>query len=143
MTTSIYTFDAIKSFIVDTTSCDESEVSETCDLFNDLGCYGDDFHELIESYSQKFKVKMDNYLWYFHTEEEGHSNSFGRLFFKAPYERVEHIAVTPALLLGFANQGEWLLKYPEHSLPKKRYDILVNQILLVLFILFVVYKCAR
>ena len=86
---------------------------------------------------------MDNYLYYFHTDEEGHSNSIGRIFFKAPYERVKQIPVSPALLFESANEGRWLFTYPEHSLPKRRYDILINQIVVVLFIIFVIYKCAK
>lgn len=143
MTEIMYSIEEIKSFIVDKTGCEENEVSSNCDLMNDLGCSGDDFHELIDDYAKKYKVNMDNYLWYFHTDEEGHSNSIGRIFFKAPYERVMQIPVTPTILLESANEGKWLLTYPEHSLPKRRYDILINQIVVVLFIVFVIYKCAK
>ena len=139
----MYSFNDIKSFIVDRTGCEEKEVTSTCDLMNDLGCSGDDFHELIDEYSKKFNVNLDNYLWYFHTDEEGHSNSIGRIFFKAPYERVTQIPVTPTLLLDSANVGKWVLTYPEHSLPKRRNDILVNQVIVVMFIIFVIYKCAK
>ena len=143
MTEIMYSFEEIKSFIVDKTGCEENEVTSNCDLMNDLGCSGDDFHELIDDYAKKYKVNMDNYLWYFHTDEEGHSNSIGRIFFKVPYERVKQIPVSPALLLESANEGRWLLTYPGHSLPKRRYDILINQIVIVLFIIFVIYKCAK
>lgn len=138
-----YSFDDIKGFIVERTSCEEKEVTPNCDLMNDLGCSGDDFHELIDDYRNKFNVNMDNYLWYFHTDEESHSNSVGRFFFKAPYERVRHIPVTPTLLLDSANSGNWLLTYPEHTLPRRRNDILVNQIIVVLFIIFLIYKCVK
>ncbi len=138
----IYSFDDIKSFIVASTGCEEKEVTSTCDLMNDLGCSGDDFHELIDDYGKMFNVNLDNYLWYFHTDEEGHSNSLGRIFFKAPYERVKQIPVTPTLLLDSANEGKWFLNYPEHTLPKLRKDILVNQLIVMLFIIFVIYKCS-
>lgn len=128
---------------MDKTGCDYEEVKENTDIDHDLGCTGDDFDELISEYSAKFHVNMDNYLWYFHTYEEGHSNSLGRLFFKPPHERVKHIAVTPTVLLQSANAGIWTLVYPEHKLPKQRYDILINQILVILLIVFVIYKCAR
>ncbi len=133
----------IMQFIIDKTGCKTDEVNAESDLLNDLGCSGDDFDELISEYSTKFNVDMSSYLWYFHSDEEGHSNSIGRIFFKAPYERVKHIAVTPTLLLDSANQGKWLLTYPPHTLPKRRYDILVNQILIILFIVFLIYKCSR
>ena len=139
----MYSVDDIKSFIVDRTGCEEKEVTSTCDLMNDLGCSGDDFHELIDEYSKKFNIYLNNYLWYFHTDEEGHSNSIGRIFFKAPYERVTQIPVTPTLLLDSANVGKWVLTYPEYSLPKRRNDILVNQVIVVMFIIFVIYKCTK
>jgi hypothetical protein len=141
--TSQYSIDEIKRFIVDKTGCDYEEVKDDADIDNDIGCTGDDFDELISDYSIKFHVNMDNYLWYFHTYEEGHSNSIGRLFFKSPYEKVKHIAVTPKVLLHSANAGMWTLVYPEHKLPKRRYDILINQIVIALFIIFVIYKCAK
>jgi hypothetical protein len=31
------------------------------------------------------------------------------------------------MLLDFANKGKWDITYPDHRLPKKRYDILINQ----------------
>jgi hypothetical protein len=139
----MYSFEEIKSFIVDKTGCEENEVTSNCDLMDDLGCSGDDFDELIDDYAKRYKVNMGNYLWYFHTDEEGHSNSIGRVFFKAPYERVKHIPVTPTLLLESANEGKWLLTYPEHKLPKRRYDISINQVMVLLIIIFVIYKCAK
>ena len=86
----------MKHFIVHKTGCRYEEIKEESDIDQDLGCTGDDFYELIHDFSIKFHVNMDNYLWYFHTYEEGHTNSIGRLLFKAPNERVKHIAVTPA-----------------------------------------------
>ncbi|MFT3947543.1 MAG: DUF1493 family protein [Agriterribacter sp.] len=136
-----YTPEDIKRFIINKTGCEDEEVQPDTDIDTDLGCTGNDFDELINEYAVKFNVNMDGYLWYFHTYEEGHSNSIGRMFFKAPTERIQHIAVTPALLLESANAGKWRLIYPGHRLPKQRYDILVNQVVLILFILFIIYKC--
>ncbi len=98
------------------------------DIFKDVGMVGDDFHEMIEKYSKKYSVDMSGYLWYFHTDEEG-SNGIGGAFFTPPNERVERIPVTPSLLTNFANQQKWDIQYPEHTLPKKRYDLLVNTII--------------
>lgn len=136
-----YSIEDIKHFIVHKTGCSYEEVKEDADIDQDLGCTGDDFHELMNEFSVKFNVTLDNYLWYFHTYEEGHLNNIGRIFFKAPYERVKKIPVTPLLLLQSANEGKWNLTYPEHKLPKRRYDILINQVLFVLVIVFLIYKC--
>lgn len=138
-----YTIEEIKHFIIEITSCSFEEIKDDADIDHDLGCTGDDFHELISEYSVKFEVNMHDYLWYFHTYEEGGFNSIGRLFFKPPYERVKHIPVTPTILLDSANYGKWTLIYPEHELPKRRFDILINQILVVLFIIFIFYTCTN
>ena len=98
----------ILNFAAEKTTC--ADVIATSDIQNDLGCYGDDFHELIDEYSKKFKVDLTFYLWYFHTREEG--NNLGGTFFRAPNERVKRIPVTPTLLLEFANKGKWDLQYP-------------------------------
>lgn len=137
-----YSSEEIKNFFVEKTGCKEKEVVDDVDIDYGIGCTGDDFHELINDYSVKFNVDMNGYLWYFHTVEEGQFN-IGGCFFKTPAERVKHIAVTPKLLLDSANAGKWLLTYPEHTLPKRRYDILVNQVIVVLFITLIIYKCSK
>jgi hypothetical protein len=101
------------------------------------GIHGDDFHELMEVYAAKFKVDMTRYLWYFHGDEEG--NSIGGSFFRAPYDRVAHIPITPALLLEMANKGHWDIQYPEHKLPKRRWDLIVNTALVVFALVLVIY----
>lgn len=136
-----YTFQDIKSFLEEKVGCDKDEIIETCDIVKDLGCYGDDFDELISEYSKKFHVDISSYLWYFHTSEEG--NSFGGIFFKAPNERVKRIPVTPAVLLDSANIGKWVISYPLHTLPKKRFDISINLITVVAFFSLWLYKCSR
>jgi hypothetical protein len=110
------------------------EIYEDSDIEKDLSCYGDDFDELMEAYAAEFHVDMSQYLWYFHTREEGAGNGLGGFFFKPPNERVPRIAVTPKMLLNFAETGRWQIQYPEHELPKRRYDLLINNILFILFL---------
>ncbi|PVD51820.1 hypothetical protein DC498_12250 [Terrimonas sp.] len=105
-------------------------ITADTDIFNDGTC-GDDFHELIDSYVKTYSVDMTNYLWYFHTDEEGGWNSIGGLFFSAPYKKVKRISVTPTLLATFAEKGKWEIEYPQHHISKRRYDILINQVLLI------------
>ncbi len=104
-----------------------NNIHSDSDIFGDIGMVGDDFHEMIEKYSKQFSVDLNGYLWYFHTKEEG--SSFGGHFFKPPNERVSRITVTPQMLTDFANKGKWDIEYPEHILPKIRYDIVINKIL--------------
>jgi hypothetical protein len=117
-------------------------VSENSDLTKDIGVDGDDFDELINEFAKKYNVDISSCLWYFHCSEEGSWNSIGRAFFKSPNNRVIHIPVTPLMLFGFTKVGKWNLEYPEHKLPKKRYDIIINNLLILICILFLLYKCA-
>lgn len=110
------------------------KVNDNSDIVEGLGCYGDDFHELMEKFSILFKVDMKDYLWYFHTEEEGFG-SIGGLFFKPPNSRVERIIITPAILHEMAVAGKWNIQYPVHQLPPKRYDLLMNKLILILFLI--------
>lgn len=111
-----------------------TDIDEDSDIVDGLGITRDDFHELIQKYSAKFCVNMDNYLWYFHATEEGGPFSIGGLIFPPPYKKVNRIALTPNMLLEYANKGDWGLKYPEHRLIKRRYDLILNQIVLGAFI---------
>lgn len=102
------------------------------DIFQDLGFQGDDFHDLIADYAKQFAVDMRGYLWYFHGDEEGHS--LGAWFFDPTYERVIRLPVTPAMLHRYAVSGRWDMTYPQHLLPKRRYDLMINFGLMVVFL---------
>lgn len=131
----------IIEFIKQETGC---TVHKDSDIVGALGVHGDDFFELMEAFSNKFCVKMDKFLWYFHTGEEG-INFPGRFFFKPPYERVDRIPVTPTMLCEFANAGHWNLNYPPHHIPQKRFDLLINRAFfcavgaMILLLLFLKY----
>ncbi|WP_256012245.1 DUF1493 family protein [Desertivirga xinjiangensis] len=117
----------------------DEPVKPDSDIFDDFGCVGDDFDELIGDYATTFKVDMSDYLWYFHGDEEG-NNFLAIQLVDPPYKRVKRIPVTPTMLLDFANSGKWSIEYPEHTLPKRRYDILFNQLLIVALVLYVIYS---
>lgn len=112
-------------------------VTSETDIFKDLGVVGDDFDELMADYQVKYNVKMDKYLWYFHADEEGHS--IGGFFFKAPNARVSRIPVTPKMLTEFASKKEWSIDYPDHKLPKYRWDIVFNQVLVGSFVVWLLW----
>ncbi len=131
----MYKLDDIIDFVKEETLT--KEVFENSDIERDLGCSGDDFSELMEKYSLLYNVDMSSYLWYFHHHEEG--ISFGSSLFRAPNELVQHIPVTPKLLLEFAQIGKWNLEYPEHKLPNRRYDLIANQIIFVIIIILTIY----
>nr|WP_294903084.1 DUF1493 family protein [uncultured Lacibacter sp.] len=129
--------DEIIAFVIKQTGCAKSEVSAVTDIFNELSCVGDDFHELIEKYALQFNVDMSSYLWYFHADEEG--VNFGGVIFKPLYARVQRIPVTPEMLLQFANAGAWMIDYPEHKIPKYRMDVYITWLFVVLIGILVFY----
>ena len=131
----------IESFISEKTF--EKEIKPDTDIFNELGCTGDDFHELMEAYQQKFSVDMSDYRWYFHANEEGGNFSLGSIFSKPPYERVNRIPDSPQMLWAYAKAGKWGLVYPVHKLPKYRIDIIANQILFLTFLFFCIRSCIK
>ncbi|MCG8579135.1 MAG: DUF1493 family protein [Bacteroidales bacterium] len=130
--------DEILKFIQDQTGLDSLESDS--DIF-ELGIVGDDFDDLIGRFSEKYKVQMGSYLWYFHTDEEG--QNIGGLFFKPPNKRVERIPITPRVLLDIANHGSWNIFYPKHRLPKYRIDTLINWIFATGVIFFFIYTLVR
>ena len=107
--------------------------SPNTDIFKDMGVVGDDFHEMIEKYSEKYQVEMSDYLWYFHTNEEG--QSIGAVFFKPPYKRVNRISVTPQMLADFIVTKKWKVEYPKHEIPKQRKDLMINRAVEIVFII--------
>ncbi|WP_213190211.1 DUF1493 family protein [Cloacibacterium caeni] len=117
----------------------EDNIFPDTDIFS-LGIYGDDMDEFLGSYHKKYGVNFDNYLWYFHNEEEISNNfSIGKIFFKPPYDSVERIPITPEILTKFANTKVWEIYYPEHQLPKYRYDVLIDQIIFGGLALIIIY----
>lgn len=126
-----YSIENIIDFVKDASCVDI--VTADSEIGIGLGLRGDDFDEFIDKFSSKFHVDMSEYLWYFHAEEEGGWNSIGGFFFDPPYKRVKRIPVTVSMLFDFANKGKWDITYPEHKLPKRRYDIMINRIFVLGF----------
>ena len=120
----MFTTDEIAGFVREETAYDGRIAPETT-LQRDVGVFGDDMSDLLDAYSSRFSVDMSRYLWYFHTGEEGWN--IGALFFQPPYARVAEIPITIQMIHEFANRGQWAVAYPEHSLPARRYDILICQ----------------
>lgn len=110
------------------------------DLFAS-GCTGKQFNELVRSFGRRFNVNTENYLWYFHTDEEG--MNMGAVFIKPPYERVERIPVTPMMLAAFAESGNWEIAYPQHEIPASRLDHLLNILIIFAVAFLLVYVAAK
>lgn len=124
------TIDDIFSFLEKSQGVRRKCIFPDSDLCEDLGIDGDDFFKLEEQFAREFGVDMNGYLWYFHHGEEG--CNVGSLFFAAPRERIQHIAVTPVILLDAANRKTWPLEYPLHTLPSRRYDTGINRVIVYL-----------
>lgn len=120
----MYSLENIADFVASETGVNRAKIVPQSRLVEDLGIEGDDFFELEQTFSKRFNVDMSGYLWYFHHDEEG--MNLGALLFLPPSRRVGRIPVTVALLLDAANSGKWPLQYPAHQLPRRRYDLAVN-----------------
>ena len=116
-------------------------LSEKTDLHGDLGLISLDLDEFLAEFAERFRVDLSGFLWYFHTDEDGVSP--GRLFFAAPQDRVTRIPLRLALLYRAAELGRWPVDYPKHSLPPRRWDIVVNQFLAVAAALWLLCWLAR
>jgi Protein of unknown function (DUF1493) len=105
-------------------------LTEATSLQSDIGVYGDDMHELIAAYAERFAVDLSGYIWYFHTGDEGWPN-IGGMFFPPPNSRVREIPITVGMLYDFAQHGRWAVEYPDHEPPGPRWDIRINQMIAV------------
>ena len=113
------------------------KLSPDSDLNGNFGIEGDDFNELMLAYSSEFEVNIDSYLWYFHCGAEGLS-LFSSIF-PAPNQRVKKIAVTPELLLKYAQSKVWSVNYPPHTLPKRRWGLIFNRVCLIVFTIVILF----
>lgn len=113
-------------------------LSEQFDLCGEFGMSVFDLDDLLEEFAERFAVDLSGYRWYFHSDEEGVSP--GRWFFPAPQDRVTRIPLRLGLLHRAAELGRWPLDYPEHSLPARRWDIVINQCLVAGVVLFLVWR---
>ena len=134
-------FDEIAEFVREETGY-SGEITPAKKLVEDIGADGDDMFEFIHHYSDRFAVDTEAYRWYFHHGEEG-SWSLGSLFFDPPYKRVPHIPITVGMLHQFAEQKCWGIQYPDHQLPKRRIDILINQVFVVGVLSYLGYSLWR
>jgi len=127
----MYSHDDIEDFLRTQTG-HRGSITPSTTLQRDIGVAGDDMHDLFDAYAERFSVDMTRCLWYFHTEEEGWS--IGSLFVKPPYKRVKRIPITAEMLLRFANSGQWAIPYPKHSLPRRREDLEIDRIVMILIV---------
>lgn len=134
----MYSIDEILRFLEERIGVKDIKADDDLELIH--GLYGDDVDEVLSDYSKRFNVNLYNYLWYFHTREEGSWQSIGGSFFKPPNERVKRIPITARVLLNAANQGKWSIEYPPHTLPERRWDIVINQVMLAILLLLLIWS---
>jgi Protein of unknown function (DUF1493) len=127
------TFDEIAAFVCEEAGVRRSHLTEATSRQGDIGLYGDDIDHLMLEYSKRFGVNLGGYIWYFHTGGDGCSIS--ALFFRPPNMRVAHIPITIGMLHEFAQVGRSNIQYPDHSVPHWRLDILINQIVVIRFLI--------
>lgn len=126
----------IYQFLAEEIGVPKDKFNESTDIYDEFGMEGDDCFDFEEYFSKKFDVNMEKFLWYFHHGEEG-IFSIGALFFKPPYSRVTRIPVTPKALQDAVAKGSWTIEYPAHTIPTERYDLTVNKIIILTFLVLV------
>jgi len=97
------------------------------DLFKKLSLAGDDCDDFLVAFGERFNVDMAELRWYFHYEEEGMLTP-AAFFFKPPYLRVKRIPITIKLLQEAILSRKWPIQYPEHVLPKRRWDVIATYV---------------
>jgi len=126
----------IYNFLMESQGIKRNKLAPSVDLCYDLGIEGDDFFDLEEEFMNKYGVDMNSYRWYFHHGEEGWN--IGAYFSPAPYQQVEHIPVTPKMLLEAAENKAWPIEYPPHSIKERDTEMAINKAIVFLLISFVV-----
>jgi hypothetical protein len=134
------TFDEVAAFVRERTGF-RGPLTVTTVLQFGIGVYGDDMDDLLAGYAKRYGVDLSRYLWYFHTGEEGFN--IGGLFFPPPNAGVRTIPITLGMLREFAELGRWAVEYPSHELPRSRWDIRLNQLLVFGFLCVVLVLIVR
>ncbi|HDY86118.1 MAG TPA: hypothetical protein ENI26_10760 [Methylophaga aminisulfidivorans] len=93
----------IIQFLSDELAVNKSKIEADIDLYSQSGVEGDDCFDFEEA-----------------------TLNLGSLFFKPPYERVQRIPITLKILAQSAVGDALSVIYPEHKLPKRRYNIYIN-----------------
>ena len=101
-------------------------LADDADLFDALGIDGDEGSDFIEAFVARFEVDATAYRWYFHHGEEGWS--IGALFYRPIHRRFGYIPITLAVLTEAVRTRRWPIAYPEHVVPGRRWDIVINHI---------------
>jgi hypothetical protein len=137
-----YSIADIQHFISTQLSCELTLVTADADIVYELDCVDFALDEFIAAYRTKFGVNMDDYHWYFHTNVvSGDTSALGKMLFKPTPNAVKHIPITAKILCESANVGKWLISYPEHTVPRRRFDAYIQASIILIFIMAILYTC--
>lgn len=128
----------INQFIHQQLDIPETLLNPDTDIFATFEIKADTCADFIAAFAEKFKVDLDSYLWYFHHGEAG--LNLGGYLIKPPYQRVTRIPITPEILLKAATKKRWKLQYPDHDIPKKRWDMVINKAILFLVFFYLLNR---
>ena len=97
-------------FVSEEICVNEERISMDTDILRGFGVDGDDVCDLMNKFSEKFKVNMDDYIWYYHGGPEG-CNPFS--FIIELWKPKLYIPVTVRILIESVKSGKWELEYPK------------------------------
>ncbi|MBB4081101.1 hypothetical protein GGR28_003748 [Lewinella aquimaris] len=96
------------------------------DIWRSSRMSGDDWHDFIIEFAQRYNVDMDGYKWYYHVDEEGLFNPGGWLY-PPPQNQVKRIPLSVADLARIATKAVWDLDYPSEAVDLRRCDMIINR----------------
>lgn len=111
-------------------------LADDADLFDALGIDGDEGGDFMEAFVARFDVDATAYRWYFHHADEGWN--IGGLFYKPVHQRFGRIPITLAVLTEAVRTKRWPIAYPDHVVPGRRWDMVINQVFAVVMLAGVV-----
>jgi hypothetical protein len=87
--------------------------AEQADIVGRFGMDGADITEFLDAYSQRFNVRLNTLLWYFHYFDE--PPYYRRVFaIGADGRDVPLMPITVDMLVKGAESGNWPVVYPDH-----------------------------
>lgn len=107
----------IVEFVAEWTGCPIAKIDPD-DLFGSTRIDGDDVLEFLDDYGDRYGVRMDGYVWYFHADEEGWALRSPVIIGKDG-TRLDRIPITSRMLADYSATGVWGLEYPPHTMKRQ------------------------
>jgi hypothetical protein len=96
------------------------DISLGADVVSDHGVYGDDLSSLMDTFAERFAVRIDGFRWYHHTGPEGCNPLW--LLVKPWWARMTRVPIRVGDLVESARRGVWCVTYPPDEAEGKDHN---------------------